>query len=345
MYETKRNSKRTSATQAASDSSAERWRWNPPGCPNSWLFRQFGGSMARCSQKRRGQSPRTQADTGSAEETFGQETSKVGSSVRQRSDSFRLQNELVDIATYCSGDLQEVSSLLPSFTSLANLEADGLQLPKTRTQTKRRANSHLAKERLASYKKKPEKRVKPSFCWMKAALCSSRLFGEPGLGKDKLPFIIAGPAATDCRLFLPLRFRRNADIWGCISPFVTITLSLMILRRLWQNCCRIFRKGLSWLWIAGWYIAAAPKDCRDDSAVLMWNGCRLMHRILIRSSRSGTAASIRTWPIIFPKILANLKRKFVNPSVVCVGNNHYYYLFSKRLNSNYDAFHYLRKGQ
>ncbi|MBU2596970.1 MAG: hypothetical protein KJ757_05380 [Planctomycetes bacterium] len=49
MYETKRNSKRTSATQAASDSSAERWRWNPRGCPNSWLFRQFGGSMARWS--------------------------------------------------------------------------------------------------------------------------------------------------------------------------------------------------------------------------------------------------------------------------------------------------------
>ena len=304
--------------------------------------------MARCSQKRRGQSPRTQADTRSAEETFGQETSKVGSSAKQRPDSFRLQNELVDIATYCNGDSQEVSSLLPSFTSLANLEADGLQLPKARAQssrTRRRANSHLAKERLASYKKKPEKRVKPSFCWTKVALCSSRLFGGHGLGKDKLPSIIAGAAVTDCRLFLPLRFRRNAGIWGCISLFVTTTLSPMILRPLWQNCCRIFREGLSWLWIAGWYIVAAPKDCRDDSAALMWNGCRLMHRILIRSSRFGTAASIRTWPIIFPKILANLKRKFVSPSVICVPNNHYYDLFSKRLNLNYDAFHYLRKGQ
>ena len=348
MYETDRNSKRTSAASRASDNSAERWRWNPRGCPNSRLFRQFGGSMARCPQKRRGQSPRTQADTWSTKETFGQETSKAGSSVRQRPGSFRLQNEPVDIGTYCSSDSQEVSSLLPSFTSLANFEADGLQLPKARTQssrTRRTANSHLAKERLASYKKKPEKRVKPSFCWTKVALCSSRLFGEHGLGKDKLPSIIAGTAATDCRLFLPLRFRRNAGVWDCILLFVTTTLSLMILRRLWQNCCRIFREGLSWLWIAGWYIAAAPKDCRDDSIALMWNGCRLMHRILIRSSRFGTTASIRIWPIIFPKILTNLKRKFANPLIICVLNNHYYDLFSKRPNLNYDAFHYLRKGQ
>ena len=127
--------------------------------------------------------------------------------------------------------------------------------------------------------------------------------------------------------------------------FVTTILSLMILRPLWQNCCRIFREGLSWSWIAGWYTAAAPKDCRDDSAALMWNDCRLMPRILIRSSRSGTAANIQTWPIIFPKILVNLKRKFVNPSVICVPNNHYYDPFLKRLNLNYDAFHYLRKGQ
>jgi len=148
MYETKRNSKGTPAAQAASNSSAERRRWNLRGCPDGWLFRQFGGSMARCSQKRRCQSPRTQADTRSAEKTFGQEPSKVGSSVRQRPDSFRLQNELVDIGTYCSGDSQEVSSLLPSFSSLANPETDRLQLPKARTQssrTRRRANSHLAK--------------------------------------------------------------------------------------------------------------------------------------------------------------------------------------------------------
>ena len=348
MYETKRNSKGTSAASRASNSSAGRWLRNPRGCQDGWLFRQFGGAMARCSQKRWCQSPRTQTDTRSAKETFGQATSKVGSPAKQRPDSFRLQNELVDIGTYCSGNSEKVSCLLPSFASLANLEADGLQLPKARTQsprTRRRANSHLAKERLASYKKKPEKAVKPSFCWMKAALCFSQLFDAPGPGKDKLPSIIAGTAVTDCRLFLPLRFRQNAGILGCISLFVTTTLLLMILRRLWQNCCRIFREGLSWLWIAGWYIAAAPKDCRDDSAVLMWNGCRLMHRILIRSSRSGTAASIRTWLIIFPKILANLKRKFVNPSVICVPNNHYYDLFSKRLNLNYESFHYLRKGQ
>ena len=267
MYETKRNSKRTSATSRASDSSAERRRWNPRGCPNSWLFWQFGGSMARCPQKRRGQSPRTQAGTRSAEETFGQETAKVGSSVRQRPDSFRLQNKLVDIGTYCSGDSEKVSSLLPSFSSLANPEADGLQLPKARTQssrTRRTGDSHLAKERLAPYKKKPEKGVKPSFCWMKAALCFSQLFGEPGLGKDKLPFIIAGTAVTDCRLFLPLRFRRDSSVWDCILLFVTTILSLMILRHLRRSCCRIFREGLSWLWIAGWSIAAVPKHCRDD---------------------------------------------------------------------------------
>lgn len=348
MYETKRNSKGTPAASRASNSSAERRLWDPPGCSDSRLFRQFGGAMARCLQKRRSKSSRTQADTRSAKETFGQATSKVGSSAKQRPDSFRLQNELVDIGTYCSGDSQEVSSLLPSFSSLANPGADGLQLPKARTKssrTRRTGDSHLAKERLARYKKKVEKAVKPLFCWMKAALCFSRLFGEPGLGKDKLPFITVGTAATDCRLFLPLRFRRNAGIWDCISLFVTTTLSLMILRALWQNCCRIFREGLSWLWIAGWYIAAAPKDCRDDSAALMWNGCRLMHRILIRSSRFGTAANIRTWPIIFPKILANLKRKFVNPSVICVPNNHYYDLFSKRLNLNYESFHCLCKSQ
>ena len=304
--------------------------------------------MARCPQKRRGQSPRTQADTRSAEETFGQETAKVGSSAKQRPESFRLQNKLVDIGTHCNGDSQEVSGLLPSFASLANPEADGIQLPKARTQssrTRRTGDSHLAKERLAQYKKKPEKAVKPLFCWMKAALCFSRLFGEPGLGKDKLPSITVGAAVTDCRLFLPLRFRRNAGIWDCILLFVTTILSPMILRRLWRSCCCIFREGLSWLWIAGWYIAAAPKDCIDDSAALMWNGCRLMHRILIRSSRFGTAANIRTWPIIFPKILPNLEKKFVYPSIICVPNNHYYDPFSKRLNLNYDAFHYLRKGQ
>ena len=190
MYETKRNDKGTSAAQAASNNSAERRRWNPRGCQDGWLFRQFGGAMARCSQKRRCQSPRTQIDTRSAKETFGQATSKVGSSAKQRPDSFRLQNELVDIGTYCSGNPQEVSSLLPSFWSLANPEADGLQLPKARTQsprTRRRANSHLAKERLAPYKKKPEKGVKPSFCWTKAALCFSRLFGEPGPRQGQTP--------------------------------------------------------------------------------------------------------------------------------------------------------------
>jgi hypothetical protein len=204
------------AAPAAGGRSAEKWLRNSRGRPNGWLFRQFGGAMARCLQKRRSKSPRTQADTRSAKETFGQATSKVGSSAKQRLDSFRLQNELVDIGTYCSGDSEKVSSLLPSLSSLANPEADGLQLPKARTQssrTRRTGDSHLAKERLAPYKKKPEKAVKPLFCWMKAALCFSRPFGEPGLGKDKLPFIIAGTAATDCRLFLPLRFRRNAGIW------------------------------------------------------------------------------------------------------------------------------------
>lgn len=348
MYETKRNSKGTPAASRASNSSAERRRWNPRGCPNSWLFRQFGGAMARCSQQRWDQSPRTQADTRSAKETFGQTMSKVRSSAKQRPDSFRLQNELVDVGTYCSGDSQKVSSLLPSFASLANPEADGLQLPKARTQssrTRRTGNSHLAKERLASYKKKPEKAVKPLFCWMKAALCFSQLFGEHGLGKDKLPFIIAGTAGTGYRLFLPLRFRRDVGVWDCISLFVTTTLSLMILRHLWRNCLYIFHKVLPWLWIAGWFTVAVLRGCRDDLAGLMWNGCLLMHRISIRSSRSGTAANIRTWPIIFLGILPNLERKFVNPSVICIPNNHYYDPFSKRLNLNYDVFHYLRKGQ
>jgi hypothetical protein len=35
----------------------------------------------------------------------------------------------------------------------------------------------------------------------------------------------------------------------------------------------------------------------------------------------------------------------VNPSVICVPNNHYCDLFSKRLNLNYESFHYLCKGQ
>jgi hypothetical protein len=35
----------------------------------------------------------------------------------------------------------------------------------------------------------------------------------------------------------------------------------------------------------------------------------------------------------------------VNPSVICVPNNHYYDLFSKRLNLNYESFHCLCKGQ
>ena len=348
MYETKRNNKRTSATSRASNSSAERRLWNPRGCQNSWFFRQFSGTVARCPQKRRCQSSRTQADTRSAKETFVHATSKVGSSAKQRPDSLRLQNELVDIGTYCSGDSQEVSSLLPSFWSLANPEADGLQLSKARTQsprTRRTANSHLAKERLAPYKKKLEKGVKPSFCWMKAALCFSRLFGEPGLGKDKPPFIIAGTVVSECRLFLLLRFLRNAGIWGCILLFVTTILLLMILRHLLQNCCRIFSKGLSWLWIAGWSIAAALRGCRNDSAGLMWNGCHPMHRISIRSSKSGIAASIRTWPTIFPKILLSLKRKCLNPSIICVLNNHYYDPFSKRLNLNYDSFLYLCKDQ
>ena len=173
MYETKRNSKRTSATSRASDSSAEQRRWNPRGCPNSRLFWQFGGSMARCPRKRRGQSPRTQADTRSAEETFGQETAKVGSSAKQRPESFRLQNELVDVGTHCSGDSQEVSGLLPSFASLANPEADGIQLPKARTQssrTRRTSNSLLAKEGFAAYKKKPTGQLKPLYLSMKAAL-------------------------------------------------------------------------------------------------------------------------------------------------------------------------------
>ena len=94
MYETKRNSKGTPAASRASNNSAERRWWNPRGCQDGWLFRQFGGTMARCSQKRWSQSPRTQADTRSAKETFGQATSKVRSSAKQRPDSFRLQTNL-----------------------------------------------------------------------------------------------------------------------------------------------------------------------------------------------------------------------------------------------------------
>jgi hypothetical protein len=82
-----------------------------------------------------------------------------------------------------------------------------------------------------------------------------------------------------------------------------------------------------------------PKGCRAALVVLMWNSCCLMHRILIRLSRSGTAASIRIWPIISLTILANLKRKFINPLIICVPNNRYCGPFSKRLNSNYNAFH------
>ena len=159
MYETKRNSKRTSATSRASDSFAERGSWNPRGCPNGRLFRQFSGTMARCSQKRRSQSPRTQANTWSAKETFGQATSKVGSSAKQRPDSFRLQNELVDIGTYCSGNSEKVSSLLPSFTSLANPEADGLQLPKARTQSSRTKRDEQA---IAIWRKSDWPRIKKS---------------------------------------------------------------------------------------------------------------------------------------------------------------------------------------
>ena len=157
MYETKGNNKRTPAAQAASNSSAERWLWNPRSCQDGWLFWQFGGTMARCSQKRRRQSPRTQTDTRAAKETFGQATAKVGSPAKQRPDSFRLQNELVDIGTYRSGNSEKVSSVLSSFITLANLDADGLQLPKARTQNppaRRRANNHLAKERLAFEKVK-----------------------------------------------------------------------------------------------------------------------------------------------------------------------------------------------
>ena len=308
MYETNRNNQTTGAASAKGHFAAGTRPWCSPNRSAGWGNRRCCNPMEKSIRNPWREGFSGSQSAGKKTSTLREKNPAIRKAALERGPQKRLLHRAMDTETCGRDNLQAFWRSLRTVQHLACVETNGLELPKARTQsprTRRAGRSHLAKDRLAPYKKKPKEAAKPLFCWMKAALCFSQLFDELGLREDKLPSITVGTAETDSRPSPRSLFRPNANAWDCILPCMIATLSPMILRHLWQSCSRIFHEGLSWLWIAGWFIAAAPKGCRDDSAVaLMWNGCRLTHRILILWSRCGIAPSIRIWLTLFQRMFS-----------------------------------------
>jgi len=343
IHETNRNTKTARATKETGCTIAEQRPGNPRNRSTSRRIPQLGGTLERCLQKRRTGSISQQTTTLPTMPADRQTTAKTPKHTLKRRHSQWLQNRVVDTKKNSSDNSEEFWCRLSTIRCLVHSFSSALQLPKAGTacqRTQRAGHRNLAKGALALYKKTHEKVVEPSFCWMKAALCSSLWFVEPGLQEAKRPCFTTGKVTTSSRpsalsVFLPYVIN-----WVCILTSRIQTSVLTILCFLSGKFLFIFQRVLFWFWIAGLFIAGAQNVCKDDlPGASSWNGCRLMHRSLIQLSRSGITASMATFPIIFRMMYMSSRSLFVLPSTICVRKNLCYVLSLRKLNLIYDSFH------
>jgi len=343
IYETNRNCTRTRAATQTSRGTAKPRPRNLPSRSNSRSITQLGGSLARCLQKRRSQCPKQQAASPSAMQALAQTASKTLFPATERADSTWLQNPIMD-STACSRfDNKTFRSNLPHLSGLADLKSPALKLPEAQTKgppARRTSHCKLAQKGLAAYKKKPIKAVKSSFLLMKAALCFSLWYVEPGLQGVKLRCFTSGKVTTSSRPSVLLVLRLFVIGWVCILILPIQTSAPMILRHLCRHCLSVLAVGLSWLLTAGLFIVGLPGDCKDDFAGgFRLNGCQLMHQSLILWREFGITASTVTLPIMFLMIFSCSGKLPVSRSVICKPSKLCFDLFSKRPDSKYDLFH------
>ena len=341
--ETNRNTKTARATQETGCTTAKRRPGNPRNCSTSRRITQLGRTLERCLQKRRSESISQQTTASPTMPADRQTTTKTPKHTLNRRQSKWLQNRVVDAKENSSDNSEELRCRVSTIRCLVHSFSSALQLPKAGTpcqRTQRAGHRNLAKGTLALYKKTPEKAVKPSFCWTKAALCSSLWFVEPGLPEVKRHCFTTGKVTTSSRPLVLSVFLPYVINWVCILLSRIRISALTILCFLSGSFWFTFPKVLFWFWIAGWCIAGVQDACEDDlPSESGLNGCRLMHRSLIRWSRSGITASIATWPIIFRKMYMSLRKLFILPSSICVHKNLYYVLSLRKPNLIYDLFH------
>ena len=261
----------------------------------------------------------------------------------------RLCQRLMDTAAGGRGDSQAFRRKVRSVRRMACAASDGLELPETRTPSEgaqRTGHCRLAQERLAAYKKKPKKAVKPLFSSMKAALCSSRRSAVPGVSEARRRSTIAGTDVIDCRLSRRLASRRNVGDWGCTSNCSTIISRPTKRSHSWPLCWATFHGESFWCGIAGWCIGRPPVGCRN---VLRFgytsNGCQPTLQNLTPSSKSGTGASTPTWPILFRRMWFIWRPSFAGRCDILDLRNVCSVRSSNTLNFQYEMFVYLFKDQ
>ena len=334
IHETHRNTKAARATQKKGCRTPERQLQNPPNRSNRRGIPQLGCPLERRLQKIWPKCPKQQTASVKAMQTVQKTAFKTPNASFERPKSKRLQNRLVDTAKDCTDNKKTLRPILSAFRGLVYAWSDWLELSettKTGKRTQRAGHSRLAKEGLATYKKKPKVAVKPSYLLMKAALCCNRLLGEHGRQKAKHLFNIAGAKEGVCRPFLLSVSLRGVGDWACISLSRTATSSWMILRHLFRCFWNIFPKVLCWFLTAGWFIAGQKEGCvRGFPCVLLLNGFRLMPQSLIRLSRSGITASTASLPTIFQMMCRCLKKPYVILSNIFVHKKVYYVRSSKK---------------
>jgi len=183
IHKTNRNAKTARAAQETSCAAIERRSRNPRNCSTSRLICQLCRPLERCLQKRWPKGIRQQTAASPAMQAFRKAACQIAETAFKRRQSQWLQNRAMDAKGDSSDNSQTFRRLLPTFRHLVHSFWSELELPKAREagqRTQRAGHRNLAKETLALYKKTREKAVKPSFCWMKTALCSPLWYVEPG---------------------------------------------------------------------------------------------------------------------------------------------------------------------
>lgn len=342
-HETNRNTKTARATQNPGGEAAARRPRDSRDCSNGRGIAQLRSALAGCLQKRRTKGTEEQAASIKAVQTVQKAAFKASKTSFERSRSKRLQNRLVDTAKSRTANKKTFWPIVSTFRSVVCPFSYGLELPKTREEgerTRRAGHRSVAKEGLASYKKKPVEPAEPSYWLMKAVLCFSQPFAAPGRQKARHLFNIAGTEETGCLLFPVSVFRRNVIGWVCTSLSRAAISGWMILRHLYRCFWNTFREVLSWFSTARWFTVGQKEDCvRGFPGVSTLNGSRPMPLNLIRSNRSGITVSTVTLPTIFLMMYRHLRRQYVILSSIFVHKNLCYVRSSKKLDLKYESFH------
>ena len=335
MHETNRNAKTARATQNPCCEAVAGWPRDSRNCSNGRGIAQFCSSLEGCVQKRRTTSTGKQAASVKAVQTVQQADLKASKASLERPQSKWLQDRLMDTAKNRSSDPKAFWPIVSAFRGVVCSFSHGLELPKTRKKgkgTRRAGHTTVAKEGLASYKKKPVEPAEPSHWSMKAVLCFSRQFVALGRLKGRHLFTIAGTGGTDFRQFLLSVFLPGAGDWTCTFPFRTATSGWMILRRLYGCFWSTFREVLSLFSTAGWFTVGQKEDCvRGFPGVSISNGFRLMPLNLIRSSRYGITASTATLRTISRMMYLHLRKPYVDLLIIFGHKNCCYVRSSKKL--------------